>query len=69
MEQSLLNVSGMSCSGCEQRIAKVLKQLDGVFKAEANYESGEVRIIFDISKTSEPSIRDAIAQAGYKVSQ
>jgi len=40
---------------------------DGVAQVVADQGAGTVRAVFDPSKTSAASIRDAITQAGYDV--
>ncbi|PSP17734.1 MAG: hypothetical protein BRC58_05420 [Cyanobacteria bacterium QS_8_64_29] len=67
MQTSQLPVSGMRCSGCESRLSQVLTQLEGVFRVEADHQSGQVRIVFDETRASPATIRTAIAQAGYEV--
>ena len=39
-----IRVKGMKCSGCEERIKRVLKTIDGVLEVEANHETGLVKI-------------------------
>lgn len=68
MEQLELKVSGMTCTGCEQRIAKALSRLEGVVRSTANHETGQVRVVFDPARTSERAVRSTIEQAGYEVS-
>ena len=45
MKEVELNVSGMHCTGCENRIKNVVSSIDGVKEVEANHETGKVRII------------------------
>ena len=68
MEQLELNVSGMTCTGCEQRITKALSRLEGVVRSAANHQTGRVRVVFDAARTSERSVRSTLEQAGYEVS-
>ena len=68
MMQLELKVSGMTCTGCEQRIAKALSRLEGVVRSTANHQTGQVRVVFDATRTSEQPVRSAIEQAGYEVS-
>ncbi|HVL03834.1 MAG TPA: heavy metal-associated domain-containing protein [Acidimicrobiales bacterium] len=67
-EQLLLQVGGMTCTGCESRVAKVLGRLDGVRNTTADHQAGEVRVLFDPEQTSAEAISAAIAGAGYHVS-
>lgn len=66
-EQLVLRVGGMTCTGCEVRVGKVLGRLDGVRSATADHQSGEVRVLFDPAQTSAKSIGAAIAGAGYEI--
>lgn len=67
METLVLQVSGMSCSGCEQRIATVLSRVDGVVRSSADHTTGAVRVVLDPARNSEQAVSDAIEQAGYQV--
>ncbi len=62
-----LQVQGMSCSGCEQRIGAALRRLDGVVEATADHLTGEVRLRFDPSSTDSGAVVDRIVLAGYTV--
>ncbi len=62
-----LQVQGMSCSGCEQRIGTALRRLDGVVEATADHMTGEVRLGFDPTSTDRGAVVDRIVLAGYTV--
>lgn len=62
-----LQVQGMSCSGCEQRIGTALRRLDGVVEATADHVIGEVRLCFDPTSTDRAAVVDRIVLAGYTV--
>ena len=68
MKEITFQVKGMSCSGCEQRIQKVLARVDGVVRSAADHQAEEVRVVFDPNRTSEQTVRAMIEQAGYEVS-
>lgn len=44
MNEIELNVAGMHCLGCENRIKNTVKTIDGIKEVEANYETGKVKI-------------------------
>ena len=67
MEQTTLDVSGMSCTGCESNVIDALESLEGVSSATANHESGEVRVEHDGSTVDEETIGGTIEDAGYEV--
>ncbi len=68
MEQVVLQVNGMTCTGCENRIQWALGKLEGVRQARADHQAKEVRVVFDPAKTPGEEIRACITQAGYEVS-
>ena len=68
MKEVKLQVKGMSCTGCEQRIQKVLARVEGVVRSAADHQTEEVRVLFDPERTSEEALRSSIEQAGYEVS-
>ncbi len=63
----LLQVNGMSCTGCEERIVSALTRLDGVSHGEADHRRGEVRLRFDPNLVTPQAIRERIEFAGYDV--
>jgi copper chaperone CopZ len=66
-EDRTFQVPGMHCTGCESRLKTVLGRVEGVVKADANHEAGEVRIRYDSSRVSDEDIRERIRAAGYEV--
>lgn len=68
MERTILEVTGMSCTGCEQNVVEALEGLEGVSEASADHESNEVRVEHDPSLADIASIGGAVEQAGYSVS-
>ncbi len=45
MKEIEINVEGMHCSGCENRVKNTLKTITGVKEVEANHETGKVKIV------------------------
>lgn len=66
-EQVDMQVSGMSCSGCERRIDNALARLDGVRQSGADHRTGRVRVAFDPAEVSVAAVRARIEQLGYAV--
>lgn len=67
MQTIRLNVNGMSCGGCEKRIALVLGRLGGICAIEADHRSGIVKVVFDSARVSDEAIRTSIERAGYEI--
>jgi copper chaperone CopZ len=66
-DEMTVQVEGMSCAGCEQRIGTALRRLDGVRDVTADHLSGRVRVRFDPDTTGPDAVRDRIELAGYTV--
>lgn len=62
-----LQVEGMHCTGCEQRLGVALHRLDGVYEATADHRTGEVRVRFDPTVTGLEALEERIVTAGYEV--
>ena len=65
MERTTLDVTGMSCGGCEENVTDALEALEGVSSATANHEADEVRVEHDEGTTVD-GIRSVIEDAGYE---
>ncbi|WP_049892374.1 heavy-metal-associated domain-containing protein [Natronococcus amylolyticus] len=65
MEQTTIDVRGMSCGGCEENVTDALEALEGVSSATANHEANEVRVEHDEGTTVD-AIGSAIEDAGYE---
>lgn len=68
MKQVELNVSGMSCTGCEKRIETTLSRLEGVVRNKADHQAGVVTVVLNPAQATEDAVRAAITQAGFEVS-
>ena len=64
MEQ-VFKVQGMTCSGCSNRLAKVLQGLEGVEGVEVKLEAGEAHVFGQQAKPED--IEQAIRMAGFEV--
>jgi copper chaperone len=66
-----LQVEGMDCAACEQRLQTVLGRLDGVGHVAADHTSGRVRLRFDPGRvavaTVEETATERIETAGFTV--
>ena len=59
-------VEGMTCSGCERTVSKVVGNIEGVSSSSADLESATVTVEYDPSKVSIDRIKNAINSVGYK---
>ena len=59
-------VEGMSCSGCERTIQKVVSNLEGVASAKADLSTSTVSVVYDPERVNVDAIQSAINKIGYK---
>lgn len=64
-EESYL-VEGMTCSGCERTIQRVVGNIEGVKSSKADFKSSTVSVEYDPEKVSIDKIRSAVNGVGYK---
>ena len=66
-EELTLNVTGMTCGGCESAIRRVLSMVDGVATATPSYKDSLVKVMYDPSRVDRETITRAIETAGFNV--
>ena len=64
-----LQVKGMSCSGCEAKIERILIKLNGVHEAKASFSSNSVDTTYDSDVVTVEAMGVALAKAGYTLGQ
>ncbi len=67
MSRLLLDVAGMTCTGCESRIANVLGRVDGVRDVAADHRAGTVTIDYDGDEPPGGVLRQRLTDAGFAV--
>ena len=60
-----LAVPGMTCPVCPITVKKALTRVDGVTKAEVNFDKRQAVVTFDDTKTNVETLTKATADAGY----
>jgi copper chaperone CopZ len=60
-------VSGMTCTDCENTISKSVKELPGIAEIKASYLDSFALVKFDKTKTTSEAIKQAIESKGYEV--
>lgn len=63
----VVNIQGMSCTGCEETITGSVAALDGINACRASYVKGIAKVEFDTTLISTADIKHAIEKTGYKV--
>lgn len=62
---TMYRVGDMSCGDCEQKVEETVMELDGVHKAEASHENGQLEVSYDPDEVTPQAIREALAKEGY----
>lgn len=65
----VLQVEGMSCTGCEQRIGTVLRRVEGVRDVTADHVTGRVEVRVGPEVTDSGQLVERIETAGYRVAK
>ena len=66
MKETIINVKGMVCNGCENRDKNALKTIDGVEEVEANYTNGIVKVTSK-EDVEESALKEKIEDIGFEV--
>ncbi len=66
MIKIILNVKGMVCHGCENRVENALKNIEGVKKVKANYQKESVQVTAN-EEISQTMLIQALENLGYEV--
>ncbi|MFN2461216.1 MAG: heavy-metal-associated domain-containing protein [Candidatus Velthaea sp.] len=67
IEETELNVKGMSCDGCAKGIIAALRFVPGVKDVEARYVDGKVLIKYDARQVQAATLRSEIEALEYEV--
>lgn len=65
MEQLNLQVTGMTCGGCENAVKRAVSRLEGVASVTASHIANQVTVEYDAAKVDRATIAEAISKAGY----
>lgn len=63
----VLDIQGMTCSGCEAHVEHAANEVKGIQTAKASYAEGKAEIEFDPTQTSPKEIIEAVKMTGYKI--
>ena len=66
MKEIKLKIEGMHCTGCSNRLEKVLNNTEGVEKATVSFEEKQAIITYNESQIDLTQIKEAIEGAGFK---
>jgi copper chaperone CopZ len=63
-QETLLNVTGMTCMRCARHVEHALRELEGIRAVEVRLREGEVRVEHDGSVAPTEMV-EALREAGY----
>ncbi len=66
MKKIKLNITGMSCNHCLNRVQTTITELEGVEKAKVNLKKATASVKFDEMKQSPEAIANAVKEVGYQ---
>lgn len=67
MKRVILNISGMSCDSCSDKIISKLKKTHGIYSVKSSFKTKTVEIFFDEETLKLNEIKSSIEELGYKV--
>ena len=65
-ERVVLQVEGMTCTGCEAKVERALEKIEGVQSVSADYKTGKV-VVRTKGKVDKAALRKAVDKTGFKV--
>jgi mercuric ion transport protein len=66
MKRESYLVEGMTCSGCERAIQRVVSSVQGVSQVEADANNSTVSVEYDPQQVTIDQIKSAVNKIGYK---
>jgi copper chaperone CopZ len=63
------NVTGMTCTGCENSVVNGLKQIKGVKEVKASHKNNRVTIMVEKDKVNREEIAQKIETVGFTVNE
>lgn len=68
LHQARLDISGMTCAGCESSVNHVLNSKEGVVEAKADYDKALAQVTYDPAMITPDTLKAAIEnEVGYQV--
>ena len=66
MKETIINVRGMVCNGCENRVINALKSINGIENVIADHNTGKVTVTSN-DEVLENTIKNKIEDLGFEV--
>jgi copper chaperone CopZ len=68
-EEVVLNVNGMTCGGCENKVKSALIECAGVKDAKVSYKDGKAVVEVEKGKANKEKLIEAVEKVGFAVSE
>ena len=68
MKETIINVEGMVCGGCENRVVNALNEIGGIEKVVANHENGTV-LVTSNGDIDMSVVKEKIEDLGFEVKE
>jgi copper chaperone CopZ len=62
-----LTISGMECPNCVMKLESIEDRLVGILQAEASYQRGTMKLVYDEVEVDEAQIQSEIQRLGFEV--
>ena len=69
MASEMLNIRGMTCAACAQRIEKTVRKVSGVNQANVNLASEKLFVEYDSDSVDLSAVKAAVTKIGYEVAE
>lgn len=66
MKKIKLNISGMTCNNCVNRVETALSELEGVEKVKINLKKETAKIKYDETIQDRDNFKEVVEEAGYQ---
>ncbi|MBG9585044.1 ATPase P [Bacillus thuringiensis] len=66
-KEANLQISGMTCAACANRIEKGLKKVEGVHDANVNFALEKTKVMYDPQKTNPQQFKEKVESLGYGI--
>ncbi|HDR4370249.1 TPA: copper-translocating P-type ATPase [Bacillus cereus] len=66
-KEANLQISGMTCAACANRIEKGLKKVEGVHEANVNFALEKTKIMYNPTKTNPQQFKEKVESLGYGI--
>jgi len=68
-QEKTLQINGMTCAACANRIEKGLSKIEGVERANVNFALERSTVVYDPAKTNVNEFKERVEKLGYSVVQ